>query len=88
MITREEILATNDWYLSTYMNGNEAYFWRHRSIREDQYTFEMKIDLGNGYTQIYELDKFHDVNDTLFKGYLKSIDELNIIVNLCDLREI
>lgn len=88
MITREEILTTKDWVLSTYMNGNEGYFWIHKNILEDCYTFEMKIDLGTGFTTITELSKMGNLDLTLFNGYIKTKEDLEQVIRLCDLREI
>lgn len=84
-LTKDEILSTQDWYLSDYINNMEGYYWKHKSILNDDYVFYMRRDKSDGYTVIKEEGKD---DDKLFQGYIKTIDDLLQITNLCGLREI
>ncbi len=84
-LTKEEILSTGDWLEADYVNNMEGYYWKHRSIKEDDYSFYMRRYKGDGFTTINEEGKSPN---KLFEGYIKNSEELKQIVNLCRLREI
>jgi len=84
MLTREEIISTNDWYLSNYTNSFAEYFWKHKTIVNDGYTFSLTRYDYDGHTKIMETGK-EDI--ILFNGYIESLDELNFLIKLCILRE-
>ena len=84
-LTKDEILSTGDWYEADYINKMEGYFWKHKSIEEDGYTFYMRRYIDEGFTTIVEQGR--DENK-LFEGYIKNIEELKQLVNLCRLHEI
>ena len=85
MLTKQEILDTNDWYAADYANNMEGFFWKHKSILNDDYTFYMRRFKTDGHTTIIEegRDKI-----PLFDGYIESIEELKQITHLCRLHEI
>lgn len=83
-LTKEEILSTNNWYLADYINSHEGYFWKHKSIEEDDYTFYMKRDINDGYTTIEE---YYNDNTILFNGYILSLEDLITVERLLQLHE-
>jgi hypothetical protein len=83
-LTKEEILSTNNWYLADYINSHEGYFWKHKSIEEDAYTFYMKRDINDGYTTIEE---YYNDNTILFNGYILSLEDLITVERLLQLHE-
>lgn len=85
MITKQEILDTNDWYASDYANNMEGFFWKHKSILNDGYTYYMKRYKTDGYTTITGEGNYEN---TLFEGYIENIEELKQITYLCRLHEI
>jgi len=85
MITKQDILLTEDWYEADYINLMEGYFWKHKSIQEDDYTFYMKRYKDNGFTVITEEGK---EENKLFEGYITSLDDLQTIIRLLKLKEI
>ena len=85
-INKNTILSTGDWIEADYINLMEGYFWTHKNIRDDGYTFYMRRQKGDGFTVIVEENK--DGNKTLFEGYINTLDELKQITHLCRLREI
>jgi hypothetical protein len=85
MMTKEDILATGDWYEADSINQMHGFFWRHKSIADDGYVFYMKFFSNDGFTCIEE--KGRDENK-LFEGYLKTPSDLEDIVRLCCLDEI
>ena len=85
MITKQEIISTGDWYKADYINLMEGYFWVHKSIQKDNYTFYMRRYKNNGFTTIEEEGR---EDNKLFEGYITSLDDLQIIVKILKLREI
>lgn len=85
LLSKEEILSTGDWLEADYIGGMEGYFWKHKSIQYDDYTFYMRRYKNDGFTTIKEEGK-HD--NKLFEGYIKTLDDLASIMNLCRLNEI
>lgn len=86
ILTKEEILSTDDWYLSDYINLMEGYFWKHKNIKEDGYNFYMRRNKNDGYTTIVENGR--DDDNKLFEGYIKNNKDLKQITLLCRLHEI
>ena len=84
-LTKDEILITNDWLEADYINAMEGYFWKHKNIKEDGYTFYMRRYKNDGLTTVIEEGR--DENK-LFEGYIKNISELKQMVHLCRLKEI
>ena len=84
-LTKNEILSTGDWLEADYIGGMEGYFWKHKTILNDDYTFYMRRYKNDGFTTIKEEGK-HD--NKLFEGYIKTLDDLTSIINLCKLKEI
>lgn len=84
-LTKYQILSTNDWLEADYINSMEGYFWKHKNILNDNYTFYMRRYVDSGFTSIIEEGK--DENK-LFEGYITNILELEQIIQLCRLREI
>ena len=86
-LTKDEILATGDWYEADYNSIMEGYFWKHKSLLNNQYTFYMRRHNDDGFTTITE--EGHNRDDIrLFDGYIKNLDELKQIVHLCRLHEL
>lgn len=85
-LTKEEILSTNNWYLADYINSREGYFWKHKNIEEDDYTFYMSRKIDTGFTEIIENGKSDD--SPLFEGYILSLEDLITIERLLKLHEI
>lgn len=84
-LTKENIIDTNNWYLSNYSGIVEGYFWKHKNLENNNYTFYMKRHITDGFTIIIE----EGTNENkLFEGYITNIEELNQIVKLCKLHEI
>lgn len=87
ILTKRQILATGDWSEADYINSHEGFFWVHKSISEDEYTFYMKRDSVDGSTKIIEEDR--KCNDrVLFDGYIKDLGELARAVDLLKLHEL
>ena len=90
-LTREEILSTNKWYLSTYINNEEVYFWEAINNETRGYGIEFKFCKDDGFSTITEINMYTQAgyeDNKLFEGYIKNLEELNQIVNLCRLQEL
>jgi hypothetical protein len=85
-LIKDEIIATNNWYLADYINSHEGYFWKHKSILNDEYTFYMSRKIDTGFTEIIEQGKNDDV--PLFEGYILSLEDLITVKRLLKLHEI
>lgn len=84
-LTKEEILSTGNWYEADYINVMEGFFWTHKSIRDDGYTFYMRRYKNDGFTTIIEEGRD---DNKLFEGYIKSLDDLKDVERLLMLHEI
>lgn len=83
-LTKEMILSTGDWYEGDYINQMEGYFWKHKSILNDGYTFYMRRYLNDGLTIITEEGR---EDNKLFEGYIKSMDNLKNIIDILHLEK-
>jgi hypothetical protein len=86
ILTKDDIIQTGDWYLSEFINSMEGYFWIHKNIKDDSYTFHMKRSKDDGHTIVIEITSLD--NNKLFEGYIKNLDDLKDMIHLTRLREI
>lgn len=84
-LTKDQIISTGDWYEADYINLMEGFFWKHKNILENGYTFYMRRYKDDGFTTITEQGKD---DNKLFEGYITNIEELKQIIHLCGLHEI
>ena len=85
ILIKHDILLTNNWIEADYINDMEGYFWYHKNICEDGFTFYMRRYKNDGFTTITEQGRD---DNKLFEGYIKNLEELKQIEYLCRLHEI
>lgn len=78
MITKEEIIETKDWYGT----NENTFIWAHKNVND--FSFEMQM-YENNFFIISEFTEFNDL--ILFRGYIKSINDLQDVIRLCNLRQ-
>lgn len=74
ILSKEEILSTEDWYLSDHINLMEGYFYKKYSILNDGYTFYMRRYISDGHTMIYHENG--NGQEVVFDGYIYSLEDL------------
>lgn len=82
-LTRQDILSTGDWYLSTYSYSRESYFWTHKSIEEDGENYELIFNTTDWSATIMLAPD----DNIVFDGYIQSLEELKQVTHLCRLHE-